>query len=276
MDSIMRYPQGKRKAVTLSYDDAVEQDRRLIEILSRYGLKATFNINSGIFAAEGTVYPEGEVHRVMTKSEAYNLYQNSGHEIAVHTYTHPHMEQLTRQENEREIQMDIDGIKDMFGIIPRGMAYPYGTFNDTIVDCFQKAGIVYGRTVISTGRFDIPKDWMRLEPTCHHDDAKLLTLVDEFLEKEEGLFYLWGHSYEFEISDNWGVIEEFGKKIGKREDIWYATNIEVYDYIKSYEELNWTETVEGKVQICNPSDREIWLLVQGQEIMLESGEKLVF
>lgn len=275
MDRIMRYPGGKKKAVTLSYDDAVQQDIKLMEILNRYGLKATFNINSGLLAAEGTVYPTGEIHRIMTRKEALDLYRDAGHEIAVHTYTHPHMEKLSQQELEEEIRMDIEGIREMFGIVPRGMAYPYGTFNDTIVECFRRAGIVYGRTVIRTGGFDIPKDWMRLEATCHHDDAELFLLVDSFLEKEEGLFYLWGHSYEFEISDNWKVIEEFGKKIGNREDIWYATNIEVFDYIKAYEELEITETAGGKMQIYNPSEREIWFAINGQEILLEARKTWV-
>lgn len=36
---------GKMKAVTLSYDDGVAQDIRLIELLDRYGLRATFNLN---------------------------------------------------------------------------------------------------------------------------------------------------------------------------------------------------------------------------------------
>ena len=40
--------EGKKKAVTFSYDDGVTQDRRLVELLNRYGLKATFNLNSGI------------------------------------------------------------------------------------------------------------------------------------------------------------------------------------------------------------------------------------
>ena len=247
MDMIMRYPQGKKKAVTLSYDDAVQQDVELIRILDQYGLKATFNINSGLLAKEGTTYPEGEVHRIMTKAEALSLYGNSGHEIAVHTYTHPHLEQLTEREIEQEIRLDVEGITDMFGVVPRGMAYPYGTFNDTIVECFQKAGIVYGRTVIRTGKFDIPKDWMRLPATCHHDDKELFSLVDKFMKEEQGLFYLWGHSYEFEISDNWNVIEDFGKKIGNQEDIWYATNIEVYDYIKAFEGIEIQNTPEGKI-----------------------------
>ena len=39
---------GKKKAVTFSYDDGVEQDRRLIALFNKYGMKATFNQNSGI------------------------------------------------------------------------------------------------------------------------------------------------------------------------------------------------------------------------------------
>lgn len=45
---MIMFPDGKKKALTLSYDDGVEQDRRLVEILNRYGIKATFNINSGV------------------------------------------------------------------------------------------------------------------------------------------------------------------------------------------------------------------------------------
>lgn len=36
--AFMRFPQGRAKALTLSYDDGVEQDIRLIEILNRHGL----------------------------------------------------------------------------------------------------------------------------------------------------------------------------------------------------------------------------------------------
>ena len=90
----MRFPGGKRKALTLSYDDGVEQDIRLIDIMKKHGLKGTFNINSGMYAPEGTVYPEGTIHRRMSKSMALELYQNSGMEVAVHGLKHPFLEQL--------------------------------------------------------------------------------------------------------------------------------------------------------------------------------------
>ena len=47
--AFMRFPDFKPKALTVSYDDGVRQDKRLIEILQKYGLKRTFNLNSGLF-----------------------------------------------------------------------------------------------------------------------------------------------------------------------------------------------------------------------------------
>ena len=102
----MRFPEGKVKALTLSYDDGVEQDVRLIEIMKKYGLKGTFNINSGLYAPEGTVYPEGTIHRRMTKSQALALYKNSGMEIAVHGLTHPFLEQLPKEMCTYEVLKD--------------------------------------------------------------------------------------------------------------------------------------------------------------------------
>ena len=46
MDRIMLFPGKKRKVLTLSYDDGVEQDIRLVEIMKKHGLKGTFNINT--------------------------------------------------------------------------------------------------------------------------------------------------------------------------------------------------------------------------------------
>ena len=90
----MRFPGGKAKALTLSYDDGVEQDIRLIDILDKHGIKATFNINSGSYAPEDKQYKPGQVHRRMSKSRCTELYNKNGHEVAVHAYTHPFLEKL--------------------------------------------------------------------------------------------------------------------------------------------------------------------------------------
>ena len=42
------YPYGKKKAFNVTYDDGVLQDIRFVELLNKYGLKGTFNLNSGL------------------------------------------------------------------------------------------------------------------------------------------------------------------------------------------------------------------------------------
>ncbi|MBE6548816.1 MAG: polysaccharide deacetylase [Ruminococcaceae bacterium] len=236
----MRFSEGRKKALTLSYDDGVEQDIRLMEILDKYGLKCTFNINSGRFAPEGTVFSEGTIHRRMTRSQATELYTNSGHEVAVHGTVHPWLETLPTPSVVLDIINDRKELEEQFGTIIRGMAYPYGTYSDSVVEALRACGIAYSRTTIQTERFDIPTDWLRLPTTCRHKNPRLMELAKKFAESDPRraqLFYLWGHSYEFEEDDNWNVIEEFAEYMGGRDDIWYATNIEIYDYIDAYNKL---------------------------------------
>lgn len=268
----MRFPGGKRKAVTLSYDDGVEQDQRLIQTMDRYGIKGTFNLNSGCYAAEDNVYPVGQIHRRMTEKQVTELYTDSGHEVAVHTWSHPFLEKLPTPLVMQELLKDREKLEAQFHTIVRGMAYPYGTYNDEVVDCVKKAGLVYSRTTISSHRFDLPLDWLRLEATCHHNDRELMRLAQKFVEEETAkdpwLFYLWGHSYEFEQNDNWNVIEELCAYMGGREDIWYATNIQIYDYIQAYHSLIFS--ADGRL-VSNPTAVDVSFVVDDREYCVESG-----
>ena len=49
------WPEGKRKAFTLSYDDGIEQDRRLVRMMNERKVRGTFNLNSGLFGRKGRV-----------------------------------------------------------------------------------------------------------------------------------------------------------------------------------------------------------------------------
>jgi len=274
-DIFMRFPKGRAKALTLSYDDGVEQDRQLISIMDKNGLKGTFNLNSGLYAAEGTVYPKGQVHRRMTAKDAEEAYKDKGHEVAVHSLTHPFLDQLPDAMVAKEILKDRENLEAQFGVIVRGMAAPYGALSDRVVEILKMCGIVYQRTVISTNDFRIPRDWMRLTATCHHNSPQLKELAVKFVEdkvvREPYLFYLWGHSYEFEYFNNWNIIEEFAEYAGSREDIWYATNIEIYDYIDAYNRLVFS--VDGRLA-KNPSDKKVWFEHSGRLVEIGAGETL--
>jgi len=270
---LMRFPGGRLRALTLSYDDGVEQDVKLIEIMKAHGLKGTFNLNSGTYPPEGTVFEKGQIHRRLTREKMRGLYLENGMEVAVHGLTHPFLQELPPILCVQEVLKDRENLEEQFGCIVRGMAYPFGTYNDEVVEILKECGIAYARTVHSTRNFDLPRDWLRLPATCHHNDPELMTLAKRFTEPFHWtmaqLFYLWGHSYEFEERDNWQVIEEFAEFIGGRDEIWYATNLEVYDYVQAWNRLIFS--ADGR-QIYNPTAFEIFYDDRGKTGSVEPGK----
>lgn len=270
----MKLQDGKSKVLTLSYDDGVVQDIRLIEIMNKHGLKGTFNINSGLYLPENAVRDKFDGR--MKLSEAKELYINSGHEVAVHALTHPTLDRLDSAEIIYEITEDRKNIENQYGVIARGMAYPFGTYNDMVVDILEKCHISYARTTKATYRFEFPENWLLLHPTCHHNYENIDELIKKFVDPSNGvgnveMFYLWGHSYEFDNNDNWNVIEKFAEYAGGHEHIWYATNIEIHDYVKAYERL---QTSFDKKIIHNPSSIDVWVEIKGAVYCVKSGETL--
>lgn len=265
---------GKSKVLTLSYDDGVVQDIRLIKIMNKYGLKGTFNVNSGLFLDEDRV--REKFYGRLKLSEAQELYTNSGHEVSVHGFTHPFLEKLDTAEMIYEITEDRKAIESHYGKITRGMAYPYGTYSEKVVDVLEKCHIAYARTVKSTHNFNFPENWLMLNPTCHHNDERLEELIKMFVEtpnrfKNSEMFYLWGHSYEFDNNDNWDVIERFCEYAGGRDHIWYATNIEIYDYVKAYESL---QTSYDKKIVKNPTSIDVWVDINDKVYCIKAGETI--
>ena len=274
----MTFPNGLKKVFTMSYDDGVRQDRRLIEILDRYGIKATFNINSGIFEADADY--ERKDGR-MSAEEIKVLFENSPHEVAVHGLEHAYDHILHPNCMANEILEDRKNIEKLTGRIVRGMAYPFGTFNDRLVECLKACGIVYSRTVISSERFTMPSDWLRLEPTCHHRNKKIFELCDRFIDSNPRIpemFYVWGHSYEFDRNtefNSWEHIERVAEKMSGHKDIWYATNIEIYDYTRAYENLVISTDYS---RIYNPNAIDVWVdkgdWSDGKVYCIKAGETL--
>ena len=267
----MRFPNFKRKALTLSYDDGVIFDKRLIEIMDKHGLKGTFNLNSGLYAQK-----EGE--RRMTKEEAIALYKDSPHEVAVHGKVHYSLTHVSSVAALDDVLTDRKNLEETFGGIIRGMAYANGSFSDEVVEMLKQCDIKYARTTISTENFEMPTDWLKLPATCHHSNPKLMELAKVFVEMKDDwyywrntckMFYLWGHSYEFNDNNNWEVIEEFAAYVGGREDIWYATNGEIYDYVEAFNRLVYS--ADGR-KVYNPTCTTLYMNFYNKEFIIKPGE----
>ena len=274
---LMRYPEGKGKAVTFSYDDGVYSDIRFVEIMDKYGLRATFNLNGGIFCREGEA-TDNPIRR-MTKEEAYRLYAESNHEVALHGYGHAHVKDISASAVAYEYVKDREVLEDMFHRIIRGMAYPFGDVNDTVTEVVRNCGILYGRTTRQTESFRVPQDWVLLDPTCHHNNPRLMELAKQFTETAVNLwdnpmlFYVWGHTYEFVNQNNWKVIEDFAEAIAGKEDTWYATNIAICEYVYAYRSL--VVSADSSI-VMNPTSMPIWFscIEDGKIYKINPGETL--
>lgn len=270
----IRFPNFKNKALTLSYDDGVRQDKRLIQIMQKNGLKGTFNISSGRFSE---TY-EGVEKGIMTLKEALDLYSTSGMEVAVHGHRHLSLANVDSAMAVNDVATCRKELEQKFSQIIKGLAYANGDYNDSVVEILKQCGISYARTVISTEKFDLPSDWLKLPTTCHHKNPRLMELAKQFVEIKEKpywwsnspkLFYLWGHSYEFDDDNNWDVIEKFAEYIGNKDDIWYATNGEIFNYLQACSRLNWS--MDASI-VHNPTSVDVYINYFRKEFVVKAGQ----
>lgn len=259
---MLAFPEGKHKVLTLSYDDGRAADRKLVDILNHYGIKGTFHINSGLLGVGDRISQE----------EIIELYD--GHEVSAHTVTHPTIARSPKEQLVEEIIDDRKGLERIVEYPVRGLSYPNGSFNRLIKEILPYLGIEYGRTVHSTGNFSMPDDFFEWNPTCHHN-KNLMKLAEDFinLHKKQYLYmmYVWGHSYEFDNDQNWELIESFCQFVSNRNDIWYATNIEIVDYMKAFQNLKFSADSQF---VYNPSALSVWLSVEGNIVNVPGGNQV--
>jgi len=250
---VKTYPNGYMKAATFSYDDGVVEDEELISIFDTYGVKGTFNMNSGrMNDAQGTR---------LTPDVAATAYDN--HEVASHSLTHPDLTTLTYDEMMSQIVDDQSNIEKITGKAVKGVAYPLGKpTNDTrLLDIMKLSGIKYARGIGATKRFSLPNDFMKLSPSGHHKTES--GLIDSFIEQTAGdemlLLYIWGHAYEFDDDNNWELIESFCKKLSAQNDIWLTTNIEIVEYVNAMNKMK----IQGNT-IINPTEMTLYVKIGGK------------
>lgn len=226
------------KFLTFSFDDGTVEDRRLIALFDRYGLRGTFNLNSGKFGVRREIVHEGIPvhHYVIEQEKAKTLYQN--HEVAAHTVHHPNLVKISREEVIHEVADDCRALEELTGQQILGMAYPGAGlyYTQEVADIIREnTQIRYARGCKNHHTFKLPENLMLWEPTCHQNDSQLLELGRAFVQadasEEDLLFYVWGHSFEFEKFKSWDLFERFCEMMAGKPDIEYVTNGEVARYL---------------------------------------------
>jgi len=263
------FPHGKRIAFTASFDDGHVYDRRIVEAFNQWGLKGTFNLCSGSLGRQGRPNEDKKGH--LDACEVAELFR--GHEVAIHTVTHPRLDLLSPTDIAREVLEDRMELEDLVGYPVRGMAYPYGVYNEQIIDLLRTLGIVYCRTVETARNCFPPRNPLAWQ-TNAHQYAENPGAPQQFRELHDnprgtGLFYLWGHGYEFENKNDWESLERIYKPISGKPDVWYCTNIELFDYDAARRRL---VIAANRAIAFNPSALAVTISVDGRLVDIPAGQ----
>ncbi len=273
----MLFPEGKSKAIILSFDDGTISDRRLVQLMNEYALKVTFHLNSNKL----------DTKDYLTKEEVKSLFL--GHEVSVHSANHPGLSGMSKIDIINEVIEDRKELEKLTGNTIRGMAYPFGSYDNLVVETISDLGIEYARTVADTYNFSIPKNFLMWHPSIHQfgkaffkpndeaNDKKELnsfySLVYDFLKADSiALLDVWGHSWENNGDGNrWVEMEKFFKLISRNNDIFYTTQIYLVDYINACKNLKFSV---NKTMIENHSAIDVYIKLESKSYKIPAGSTI--
>ena len=226
------YPDGKYKALIMSYDDGLDDDIALAQLFDRYGIIGTFHLNSGLLDTRA-IWNEGKPNEILqtylSKDTLVHVFKN--HEIAVHGTYHKALVGLSDKEILEEINVDIENLTILSDRKISSMAYAFGSTNDHVAEVIGTTPLTNARTTKSSYNFDLPEDYYLWNPTCH--DSEALEYLEAYISLDSpslSLFHVWGHSWEFRDTLRNQNISKFCSEIGLRDDIWYMGAGDFADY----------------------------------------------
>ena len=266
------YPDGKYKALIMSYDDGLDDDIALAQLFDRYGIIGTFHLNSGLLDTRA-IWNEGKPNEILQTylSKDTLLYMFKNHEIAVHGTYHKALVGLSDEEILEEINVDIENLTILSDRKISSMAYAFGSTNDHVAEVIGTTPLTNARTVKPSYNFELPQDYYLWNPTCH--DSEALEYLEAYISLDSpslSLFYVWGHSWELRDTLRNQNILKFCNEIGDRDDIWYTGAGDFADYHASLKVLEI-----GPQQIVNPEGNGVvYYREKGQLKSLNPGQRL--
>lgn len=195
-----------RKIFVLSFDDGTIYDRRFVQLLQKYNVPCTFNLNSGL---DDFVWYYEDRHpiRRFQLEETKDVYRDF--EIASHSSHHFYLTSLSDEDLDREIAEDCAALKRIFGVEELGFAVPFTSCGEREVEII-KPHVRYIRHSAAQKDFSLPRDAYHINISGMYDDPDIKDRIRAFAEcdLETALFVLCGHSYEFEVLNHWEYMEE--------------------------------------------------------------------
>ena len=265
------YPGGRSKAFNITYDDGVLQDVRFVELMNRYGLKGTFNLNSGLMETEfAWTHPNGMTVKRLPTTVVAQLYEN--HEVASHTLTHPYLSQLTEAEIMEEMSKDKENLERLTGKPVLGFGGPFHHWGPEVVACAKKCGFEYARNALERYSYAPPEEYYDWSAGSYHVMPGFRDFVEGFFHTDEelALCQIVGHSYDLDVENMWEYMQSLLQRVSQDRDVVSMTNLELVRYLKAMRSAVILDN-----EIINPSDQPLWFRVDGEVICVMPQNKFM-
>lgn len=239
---------------TTSWDDGSVYDYKLLKLLKPLGIKGTLYI------------PKQSKHRSLNNNDVKIL--SDYFEIGSHGLSHTDLTTLSKVNAEIEILNSKRYLERIIGKKCSIFGYPYGIFNDKTKEIVRNNGYVGARIVNQDfcegsilDDFHLPTtiqvckhtknitSKLNIKPSNQNSlsskfmkNIQIFTLsenneyswfeIAEYIfnevKNQDGVFHIWGHSWEIEEQNLWGELEAFFKLIKKTKDLKFFTNSELF------------------------------------------------
>jgi len=222
---------------TTSWDDGNSLDIKLLNLMNKYGIKGTFYI------------PFKGRHFSLRVHEIIKI--SMSQEVGAHTLSHIELPGLDDEEILQQVSESKAKLENLTKKKVTAFCYPRGKYDENVAKIVQNAGFEYARTT-ERFKFELAKNPMLNGVSCQTimfkaDLFKFLKInyfnpiklkdfsnwydfavnLFEHAKKKNGIFHLWGHSWEIENLGLWRDLEKFFDYVSKQKDVKFVTNSEL-------------------------------------------------
>ena len=203
------------KSFVFAIDDGTIFDKKVIAIFNKYGIKATFNLNSGL--QDFVWFKDWLEVRRLKLEENKSIYE--GHEVASHSLTHPFLTSLSDEDVYREVKEDVDNLKNIFKRDITSFSFPFDGYDERTISIIKNTGITHIILPSIDDSFRYPVDTCHIKVTSWNIDDALEKVQGFIKDKQAEIFIYLSHSYDYEFDNNYDKLEELCKIVSGNKDI---------------------------------------------------------
>lgn len=217
------------KYFVFAIDDGTIYDEKVAQIFDKFGIRATFNLNSGL--QDFVWYKNNLPVRRLDLNKYKNIYKN--HEVSSHSLTHPYLTSLSNEGVSYEVKTDIDNLEKIFQKKIESFSFPFDSFDERTINIIRSYGI---RNIILpelTDSFSFPSDSFHIKVNSWNIDDALNKVHDFINDKLADVFVFLSHSYDYEFDHNFDRLDELCHIVTKQKDIKVVTVKELGNIIRN-------------------------------------------